>query len=41
MSLEVFIGPGGSLAPIPLTGSSVAVNSFIVAAGFFFQGTTA
>lgn len=34
MSLEVFIGPGGSLAPIPLSGSSVAVSSFISAAEF-------
>lgn len=35
MSLEVFIGPGGSLAPIPLTGSSMAVSGFIPAADFF------
>lgn len=46
MSLEVFMGPGGALGPIPLMGSGVAVSSFISAADFsgnhsltFLQGT--
>lgn len=40
MSLEVFIGPGGLLAPIPLSGSSVAVRA-VSSLLLIFQGTTA